>query len=247
MISPDFIKKSAVLKQTTEINILREYLQHLFLSFFYQEKDSDQILFKGGTALKFVYGSPRFSEDLDFSAKILKPSKIEKILTEALLKIERENVKVELNEAKTTSGGYLAIYRGSFLEQEISIQLEISLRKEAGAGEAALINQDFIPPYTLMHLAEKKLTAEKLKALLTRAKFRDWYDLYFILRKGLEIDFKIFNFGKKALGEKLLKKTRNLKEREILRELKVLLPVSHRPVLKNFKAVLEREIKRSFS
>lgn len=69
MISSDFVKRLATQTQTTELNILREYLQHLFLSYFYKRKDSEKVLFKGGTALKFIYGSPRFSEDLDFSAK----------------------------------------------------------------------------------------------------------------------------------------------------------------------------------
>lgn len=34
---------------------------------FYQEKEAEAILFKGGTALRLIYQSPRFSEDLDFS------------------------------------------------------------------------------------------------------------------------------------------------------------------------------------
>ncbi|MBN1444929.1 MAG: nucleotidyl transferase AbiEii/AbiGii toxin family protein [Candidatus Omnitrophica bacterium] len=53
--------------KTTEINIAREYVQHLFLSSLYREKSSEKVLFKGGTALRIVFQSPRFSEDLDFS------------------------------------------------------------------------------------------------------------------------------------------------------------------------------------
>ena len=48
-------------------NIVREYFQHIFLGELYRLPDAGKILFKGGTALRIIYGSPRFSEDLDFS------------------------------------------------------------------------------------------------------------------------------------------------------------------------------------
>ncbi|MDP1760196.1 MAG: nucleotidyl transferase AbiEii/AbiGii toxin family protein, partial [Candidatus Woesebacteria bacterium] len=48
-------------------NVVREYFQHIFLGELYKLPNSEKLLFKGGTALRIVYGSPRFSEDLDFS------------------------------------------------------------------------------------------------------------------------------------------------------------------------------------
>ena len=48
-------------------NIVREYFQHIFLTELYKLPDAEKLLFKGGTALRIVYDSPRFSEDLDFS------------------------------------------------------------------------------------------------------------------------------------------------------------------------------------
>jgi len=168
MISEDFIQNLSTEKQTTELNILREYLQHLFLTYFYQKEDSDNILFKGGTALKIIYDSPRFSEDLDFSGTKLSKDKLESMLMETLSEVEQEQVDVELSEAKTTSGGYLAIYYGQLLNQEIKIQLEISFRDKQLKAEPDLISQDFILPYTLLHLPEKQMTAEKLNALSDR-------------------------------------------------------------------------------
>ena len=47
--------------------IYREYLQLLFLKYFYNQKETDKVYFKGGTALRFLFGSFRFSEDLDFT------------------------------------------------------------------------------------------------------------------------------------------------------------------------------------
>jgi len=51
-------------------NIVREYFQHVFLGELYKLSNAEKLLFKGGTALRIVYGSPRFSEDLDFTRVI---------------------------------------------------------------------------------------------------------------------------------------------------------------------------------
>ena len=49
----------------------------IFLSYLYQEPGSEKLLFKGGTALRIVFKSPRFSEDLDFSGFNFKHAEIE--------------------------------------------------------------------------------------------------------------------------------------------------------------------------
>ena len=68
MISKETIIALACRYQTSEFpNIVREYFQHVFLSGLYQLPDAEKMLFKGGTALRIIYGSPRFSENLDFS------------------------------------------------------------------------------------------------------------------------------------------------------------------------------------
>ena len=49
------------------LNALREYLQSLVLRSFYESEAFRCVAFVGGTALRFLHGLPRFSEDLDFS------------------------------------------------------------------------------------------------------------------------------------------------------------------------------------
>ena len=68
MLSENSIKELAVKFQTSELNIAREYFQNLFLNSLYTQKNSEKLGFKGGTALRIVFNSPRFSEDLDFTA-----------------------------------------------------------------------------------------------------------------------------------------------------------------------------------
>jgi predicted nucleotidyltransferase component of viral defense system len=57
-----------------------EMLQLLLLDALYGHSGSQHIVFQGGTALRWVYGGPRFSEDLDFVTRF-PPDKIQSILT----------------------------------------------------------------------------------------------------------------------------------------------------------------------
>ena len=50
-----------------KLNAMREYLQAYILSFMYEGGVFRHAAFVGGTALRFLHGLPRFSEDLDFS------------------------------------------------------------------------------------------------------------------------------------------------------------------------------------
>ncbi len=51
----------------TKLNTMREYLQAYILRIMMQERVFQTTAFLGGTALRFIYNLPRFSEDLDFS------------------------------------------------------------------------------------------------------------------------------------------------------------------------------------
>ena len=237
MIVQDQIRQLARKYQTTELNIRREYFQHLFLSYFYQQPQSQSVYFKGGTALKILYHSPRFSEDLDFSATDKDIREIEQAILSTLSEIKREGIEVELSEAKETSGGYLAIVNFGPSGHIVSIQLHISLREGEKRGEVVMVVNDFIPPYTLLQLSRDQLVGEKVKALLTRKKPRDFYDFYFILRSNLTPAVK-----KEILPQVL--KTLQDSELNFELELRQFLPHSHWKVIKDLKKVLASEIER---
>ncbi len=238
MLSQESLKEFTKKLQTTQDNVSREYCQHLFLSYFYQRNESERVLFKGGTALRFVFKSPRFSEDLDFSGFKISLVEIEDLLTNTLSNIEKEGFAVELEEAKPTTGGYLGVVYFSFLDYKVKIKIEISLRSNLLIkGAVTLIANDYIPAYNIIHLPQEKIVKGKINALLERAKPRDFYDLYFLLRGNL-IPVK----DRKNLSEISDK----LKSQEInfQKELSRFLPRSHRLILKDFKGNLEKEIKR---
>jgi len=186
MISWEVLVQTARRGQTTELNVAREYCQHLFLGAFYREHGSERVMFKGGTALRIIYGSPRFSEDLDFSGFRTSVAEIEDYAAAAAAELERNAIPVSLAESKKTSGGYLAILRCRVRDLPVQIQVEVSLRRRNDMkGRGVLVTPEIIPAYTLSQLPEGLLVKEKLEALMTRGKPRDYFDLYFMLRRGL--------------------------------------------------------------
>lgn len=237
MISKSIIKTLSNKNQTSDNNILREYFQHLFLSYFYQQTNSEYIFFKGGTALRIIFDSPRFSEDLDFSSTHSDKQIIEQIIENTLHSLEKENIKVSLKEATTTTGGYLSIV--SFLTDQdpINIQLEISLREGEKKGEIVSIAGDYIPPFTIISLLQGQLIDEKIQALQSRKKPRDFYDLYFILRKNLLPAHK---------KDVLIKSLQILEATKINfeYELKLFLPKNQWLIIRDFKNMLKREIEK---
>jgi len=52
---------------TDRLNVVREYLQALIMRSLHESQAFRSIVFMGGTALRFLYNLPRYSEDLDFS------------------------------------------------------------------------------------------------------------------------------------------------------------------------------------
>lgn len=239
MIALDKLQSLANKKQTTEQNIRREYIQHLFLSYFYQQPQTATIFFKGGTALRLVYNSPRFSEDLDFSTSSGEIKPTEDAIQDALREIEREGIGTELIEAKETSGGYLAVIHFKLPTGVVAVQLEISFRDREARGEVVTIgdNNDFVPPYTLMVLRREQLVNQKIQALLTRQKPRDFYDLYFILRANL------LPAAEKSVLPQVLEKLAKANI-PFSQELERFLPKSHWPIVKDFRLTLEREIEK---
>ncbi len=248
MISKETINALARRYQTSEFpNIVREYFQHVFLSEMYQLSGAEKMLFKGGTALRIVYGSPRFSEDLDFSLfgveQKLAKKFIEDIFIEVLSEAGKAGIQIEIDgKSDETVGGYFgaATFRGDDY-QSISVEINVSTRNgSAVSGETDSIVNDLAPTYTILHLPQEELVEEKIfGALLGRKKPRDFYDLYFIMRKNM------FTPGQK---ERLAKEQTNIiteaKRINFQSELGALLPIGQQAVIRDFAAMLEREFNR---
>lgn len=231
-------------------NIVREYFQHVFLAELYRLAKADQMLFKGGTALRIIYGSPRFSEDLDFSLFNVAPNEIksfvEELFVRVLVEIERLGIRIELGEKiDRTSGGYFGIARFHIFEYP-SVGVEINVSSRNGRkviGEVDSIANNFVPTYTVIHLPQNELVEEKIfSALRERKKPRDFYDLYFIMRKGMLLSDQKKRLAK--IKDEIIADARTLDFRG---ELGAFLPADQQAVIRDFPAMLERELNRQLS
>lgn len=237
MISTKNLQSLSTKFQTTEQNINREYIQHLFLSLFYQQPNAFNILFKGGTALRVAFNSPRFSEDLNFSTQTFNTKLIENTIVSTLNAIELMGIKTNIIESKETSGGYFADIEFRLNDTNIPILLQFSKRKKNDTNEIVTISNDFIPPYTISLLSREQLFEEKIQALLTRSKPRDFYDIYFIIRTNLITQKQKNQLSKVAIKLKSTKINFDF-------ELKQFLPRSHWAIIKDFKHSLNTELEK---
>lgn len=233
MVDKDFVKNLSVKWQTSEINILREYVQHNFLANLYKPKQAGKLFFKGGTALRIVYQSPRFSEDLDFSSLIASVETIEELIENTLTQLQHQAINLEISEAKPTAGGYLFEAKTNLLGKKISIKLNFVFKKKV-EGEVIFVPSVFLPPYNLVLLKKEDLVGEKIEALLRRHKIRDFFDLYYILRARLGIK-AVINRKDKIL--KLIEKTKNN-----FVDLKPFLPKNFWPIIKELRKNLITEL-----
>lgn len=195
----DFVLDLALLKNTfnEKLNTMREYLQAYILRTLYENRFFFGYAFVGGTALRFLYGLPRFSQDLDFSL-----ARRHKLQFAALVKkIERELVLAGYDLAvahKEKAPVYSAMFkfRGLMYEaglsahrdENFSIKIEIDNNPPKGAKlENMLVNKYFILSFLCYDISS--LFAGKLHAILSRkyTKGRDFFDLGWYLTKWKDI------------------------------------------------------------
>lgn len=238
MIEKNILDDLVIKSQTSPINVYREYCQNIFLSFLYQENITKNVLFKGGTALRLVYGSPRYSEDLDFSLFKIDTNRLEETLLSVVSNLDKNNLSPKIIESKETVGGYLADLELKVHGKKIKISIQGSGRngRELQPNIQLTIN-DFIPSYTVSLLPEKLLVEEKLSAALTRGKPRDFFDIYFLLKKNLipvELRSRL-----KEIPEKLRQANISFKK-----ELGAFLPKSMGGLISHFDEILVNEVNK---
>lgn len=226
-------------------NIVREYFQHVFLGELYKLPEAEKLLFKGGTALRIVYGSPRFSEGLDFSLFGVAQNDIkffvEELFVHVLAEMARADIKVELGDKiGATSGGYFGIATFRMFEYPpVGVEINVSARNGRNVvGEVDSVANNFVPTYTVIHLPQSELVEEKIfLALRERKKPRDFYDLYIIMRKGM-----VSLEQKKKLAEIKNSIITDAKQINFKTELGTFLPVDQQGIIRDFSATLEREL-----
>lgn len=169
-----------------KLNVLREYLQACVLRSLHESEASHCLSFVGGTALRFLYGLPRFSENLDFSLEAQAGCDPARWLGKAKRDLVAAGFDVAMswNDRKTVHVAWIRfagllgqVGLSGMANQKLSIKLEVDTRPPAGAVTATdIVNRHMI--FAVRHHDLPSLMADKVHALLVRAypKGRDWYD-----------------------------------------------------------------------
>lgn len=196
MLSKDHIQEISKRLAIDEFTIIREYIQIVFLSILYSTKESQKIYFKGGTAIRFLLKSARFSEDLDFTAE-LATKELDEAVSETIKKVSLTVPGVRLKKTDEGRASYTGIlsYQPEGMKYPLNIHLDFSLREKLETSTQTVLETDFpvAPQPVVRHMDWQEVLAEKIRAFLVRAKGRDVYDLWFMLGKGVELDWDMIN------------------------------------------------------
>ena len=174
-------------------HLAREYLQARILLAMQEAGAMIPLAFQGGTALRFLFDLPRFSEDLDFALERPDRSDFElKTLDRRIsAQLEREGYEVVTRRKTERVVQILMVnfpglpYEAgltSHASQRLRIRVEVDTTPAAGAGlETTIIRRHAL--LNIQHHDRPSLLAGKLHAMLQRtwAKGRDLFDLFWYL------------------------------------------------------------------
>lgn len=174
----------------------RDYLQHLILWLLYSR--SQELIFKGGTAMRLVYGGNRYSEDLDFNGSD-DTSALKTLWSAVIARLEDFGVVAEMRNEWTSAVGYSfdVSFQGPLHDgrdrSKGKVRVDVNQRPEDVETHRELVTSpyDDVRPFVVTALAMNHLLAEKLRALLMRSKPRDLYDVWLLLRQGVELDLAL--------------------------------------------------------
>jgi len=173
-------------------HVVREYVQARVLASLQRQGAMVPLAFHGGTALRFLYHIPRFSEDLDFALE--RPARgydFRRYLLAIRAELETEGYAVELRvgDRKTVHGAFVRL-PGLLHElglsplpaEVLAVKIEVDTRPPAGAGLTTTVVRRHVT-LNLQHHDRPSLLAGKLHALLQRPflKGRDVFDLLWYL------------------------------------------------------------------
>ncbi len=180
-------------------------LQLILLHTLYSQSGSDQLIFQGGTALRWIYGGQRASEDLDFVSS-MPPSQFKKLLNQALpqtrhLALSQFGMGAFEEKPRHASLGSFRtfiLFRPNTQREKINVRIEVEQNQSNQSPAQRKIPMMDCPsvfnvmkeglltlPYSssiLVVETPEEILTDKLRALYERPylKGRDLYDLWFL-------------------------------------------------------------------
>lgn len=185
--------------------LLREYLQYQILGIIFKHKIGLKLSFLGGTCLRIVHKSKRFSEDLDFDNKNLTLEEFRDLSDHIKRELELLGYIVEIKEfQKLAFHCYIKFPHLLFEEglsplknEKILIQLD-TFNQGVDYETASFILDKFDIFDRILITPKEIILSQKLWTITQRkrAKGRDFYDIMFLLQNTKpDINFLKEKFG----------------------------------------------------
>jgi predicted nucleotidyltransferase component of viral defense system len=180
--------------------IVKEYFQDILLSAIYNSiQEADLLVFKGGTAIRKIYGIDRYSDDLDFS---LNDKKLTVPADDFIYDLRDKCIAMlsPLYDAKMhIHGSQMAWYHiDAALKDNASRSAKIHIEISTGKIYRACLEKRVITPDTTYFASVmdiNEIISEKIRAVYTRRNVentaRDMVDIAFLIARGGKFDLKL--------------------------------------------------------
>jgi len=200
------------------INALKEIFQEIALLGLFQGGFFEKAAFYGGTALRILYGLPRFSEDLDFTL-LEKNSDFNLEYYFSAITDEFEALGIKINIAQKIKKDFKSDIASAFLKNEtaihtlnietndlghildgvhngkkLKIKFEVDINpplKFQTEAKTLLLPKTFnVISMTLPNLYAGKMHAVICRKWISRVKGRDWYDFEWYVKKSTPLNLE---------------------------------------------------------
>ncbi len=219
-----FEKPTKIMNLQDAQNQIREKLQILIISILADTDFYNNFAFTGGTCLRLMYNTSRYSEDLDFDCikenwkhfdfekcfsmiesyfdmfgiRCLTTYKNKSIKTSILTYNLNFNYKELFNKFK------LFEYSDHF-QKDQKLKIKFEVQTDFNKYESFdLINSNF-PLYEINTVSKESMMANKLSAILSKDEFievkgRDYFDLKYYIDNDIKLNITLFNYWIKHDG-----------------------------------------------
>jgi predicted nucleotidyltransferase component of viral defense system len=177
----------------------KDYILKLFL-YNYFRRYGDAV-FKGGTCIKYLFGTGRFSEDLDFNL-LVRPRDFRLQVRRTLKELELVGLIAGFIKEESFADAYTSdvwfygpLHDGT---EQTRNRFRIDAGKRTGLRMAPVWR--FIPSeypetkkqFLVRTMDVEEILVEKLLTLLERRKGRDLYDTWFLIESGIRTNTAMF-------------------------------------------------------
>ncbi|OIO39478.1 MAG: hypothetical protein AUJ72_00705 [Candidatus Omnitrophica bacterium CG1_02_46_14] len=216
--------------------VLREYLEILILKELYKLPEGRKLFFTGGTYLRLIHQTKRFSEDLDFNTENMGEDVFEGLLARVQSSLKKEGFEIKLafgHWGNLLVGEYIfpSIEKSYGVTSAYVRKEGIVIKVEANRPRWRISQESFMVTgfghlFPVACTTQGALFADKIDALVKKNRARHLFDIIFMLSKKVPIDTEILKtFGiKDPPLEVILKRVNTFSTTELKKQAESLRP-----------------------